>query len=54
VSEPHVDVVSIFTQGFVSVDPKYRIKNLEGGFVYGREQVHDYWEKQFKVVQPQR
>ena len=26
---------------------------MEGGFVYGRDQVRDYWKKQFEVVQPQ-
>jgi ketosteroid isomerase-like protein len=26
---------------------------LEGGFVYGREQVRDYWTNQFKAIQPQ-
>lgn len=26
---------------------------MEGGFVYGRDQVREYWEKQFKMIQPQ-
>jgi SnoaL-like domain len=24
----------------------------EGGFVYGRDRVRDYWEKQFEMIQP--
>jgi hypothetical protein len=26
---------------------------MEGGFVYGRDQVREYWERQFKMIQPQ-
>ena len=26
---------------------------LEGGFVYGREQVREYWTDQFKAIQPE-
>jgi hypothetical protein len=26
---------------------------MEGGFVYGREQVRNYWKKQFEMIQPQ-
>lgn len=26
---------------------------MEGGFVYGRDNVREYWRKQFEVVQPQ-
>jgi len=26
---------------------------MEGGFVYGRDAVRDYWRKQFKVVRAQ-
>ena len=26
---------------------------LEGGFVYGRDAVREYWTKQFEVIQPQ-
>ncbi len=26
---------------------------LEGGFVYGRDQVREYWTSQFKMIQPQ-
>ena len=26
---------------------------LEGGFVYGRDAVREYWTNQFKVIQPQ-
>ena len=26
---------------------------LEGGFVYGRDQVREYWVNQFKMIQPE-
>lgn len=26
---------------------------LEGGFVYGRDEVREYWKKQFESIQPQ-
>lgn len=26
---------------------------LEGGFVYGRDQVREYWTNQFKQIQPE-
>ena len=26
---------------------------LEGGFVYGRDQVREYWTNQFKAIQPE-
>lgn len=26
---------------------------LEGGFVYGREAVREYWTKQFEIIQPE-
>lgn len=26
---------------------------LEGGFVYGRDAVREYWTKQFKLIQPE-
>lgn len=26
---------------------------MEGGFVYGRDAVREYWRKQFEIVQPQ-
>ena len=26
---------------------------LEGGFVYGRDAVRDYWTNQFKAIQPE-
>lgn len=26
---------------------------MEGGFVYGRDNVCEYWRKQFKILQPQ-
>ncbi|PSB60604.1 nuclear transport factor 2 family protein, partial [Chroococcidiopsis cubana CCALA 043] len=26
---------------------------MEGGFVYGREAVREYWTNQFKIIQPQ-
>ncbi len=26
---------------------------MEGGFVYGRDQVREYWRKQFELLQPQ-
>lgn len=26
---------------------------MEGGFIYGRDRVRDYWEKQFEMIQPQ-
>jgi SnoaL-like domain len=36
-----------------SMHPNVKWANgMEGGFVYGRDQVRDYWEKQFEMVQP--
>jgi len=26
---------------------------MEGGFVYGRDNVRDYWRKQFEIINPQ-
>lgn len=26
---------------------------MEGGFVYGQNQVREYWRKQFEIIQPQ-
>ena len=26
---------------------------MEGGFVYGRENVREYWRKQFEIIKPQ-
>jgi hypothetical protein len=30
-----------------------RLKQVEGGFVYGRDAVREYWTNQFKMIQPQ-
>ncbi|MDQ3710852.1 MAG: nuclear transport factor 2 family protein [Acidobacteriota bacterium] len=37
---------------FVQPDVKWA-NGIEGGFVYGRDAVREYWRKQFEVVQPQ-
>ncbi|AFZ34168.1 hypothetical protein Sta7437_0567 [Stanieria cyanosphaera PCC 7437] len=38
----------------LSMHPNVKWANgMEGGFVYGRNQVRDYWRKQFEMIQPQ-
>ncbi|MBD0328087.1 MAG: nuclear transport factor 2 family protein [Pyrinomonadaceae bacterium] len=37
---------------FMQPDVKWA-NGLEGGFVYGRDAVREYWTNQFKIIQPQ-
>jgi hypothetical protein len=37
---------------FVKQDVKWA-NGVEGGFVYGRDNVREYWTKQFKDIQPE-
>ncbi|MGB6167119.1 MAG: nuclear transport factor 2 family protein [Geitlerinemataceae cyanobacterium] len=37
---------------FMRPDVKWA-NGLEGGFVYGRDAVREYWTNQFKVIQPE-
>jgi hypothetical protein len=37
---------------FMQPDVKWA-NGMEGGFVYGRDAVREYWTNQFKIIQPQ-
>lgn len=37
---------------FMQPDVKWA-NGMEGGFVYGRDAVREYWTKQFQLIQPQ-